>query len=115
MHRIDTVRLTISTGAEGHDEPVRIAAGGALLELHRISGGTRSGETMVGEHFLGCRMASLELLAPERSAWSIRELEIQIRTSEGREFIRRLQRMELPPSGRTTLDLLRPDDLSIEV
>lgn len=104
MSSIDTIRLTLVTGSRGTDEPVRLRVNGQEMAMHRISGGTATGETWEGQCFLAIELRSCHLVAPSAAPWDLRSLVIDCSFEDGTRTTTRAPGHTVAPAH--DLDLL---------
>lgn len=104
--RIDTIKVTVVTGIRGTNDPVRIRFNGVALGLHRMTGGTESGETYEGEYFLAAVVKSCALLGPLAGTWDIRSLEAEYTHTDGQRTLVRAGPVALDADAE--VDLLQP-------
>src|SRR5262245_39220174 len=71
MPRVNTIRLTIHTGATGSKSEVRIKFNGHTLPLSTASGGTGPGQVYEGYFDVGSFCHSCTLLGPESGEWQV--------------------------------------------
>ena len=71
MPRVNTIRLSITTGTPGTVSEVRIKFNGHTLPLNRASGGTAPGQTFEGSFDVGSFCHSCALVGPEQGEWRV--------------------------------------------
>ena len=84
MPRVNTIRLTITTGTPGTTAEVRIKFNGHTLPLTRNAGGTAPGQTYEGSFDVGSFCHSCALLGPEQGEWRVTRVLARFEGSEPR-------------------------------
>ena len=83
MPRIERFHVTITTGASGHESPVRFDFNGHTLPFEDSTGSTESGASFEGSFAARSVAHSVAILGPEAGSWDIERVTVRYESGDG--------------------------------